>query len=345
MYSKILIVSTSPKSRGGIATVVGAFSQTAVWREWGCYWVETHIDKSKAHKLFKFIKALFIYLCKLPFCDIVHIHVSTSMSACRKYFFYKLARLYKKKVIIHLHCGSQLSSIWDKKYADMLSNADLCLVLSQGIRDIVVNYTKRADNVRVLYNPCPDIKEKVTDEYREKIILFAATLYKEKGYLDLIDAFAKVCEKYPDWHLKIAGNGSQDEGLARVTKWGIQDNVEFLGWVKGEEKDRVFRSASIFCLPSYAEGFPMAVLDAWAYGIPVVTTPVGGIPDIVVNNENGLLFNPGDVETLSVQLIRLIDDDNLYQRLKKEAFNLASTTFNIETFANQISDMYNDLTR
>jgi glycosyltransferase involved in cell wall biosynthesis len=189
------------------------------------------------------------------------------------------------------------------------------------------------------------IRAILKNEDREKIILFAATLYKEKGYLDLIDAFAKVCEKYPDWHLKIAGNGSQDEGLARVTKWGIQDNVEFLGWVKGEEKDRVFRSASIFCLPSYAEGFPMAVLDAWAYGIPVVTTPVGGIPDIVVNNENGLLFNPGDAETLSVQLCRLIEDDNLYQKLKKEASNLAATTFNIETFAGQISDMYNDLTR
>ena len=72
---------------------------------------------------------------------------------------------------------------------------------------------------------------------------------------------------------------------------GVADRVDFLGWVAGANKDRAFRQVSIFCLPSYAEGFPMAVLDAWAYALPVAATPVGGLPDIVSDGEDLMLFN------------------------------------------------------
>jgi glycosyltransferase involved in cell wall biosynthesis len=217
----------------------------------------------------------------------------------------------------------------------MLTNADICLVLSQSIRDIVVERTGRKDNVEVLYNPCPTVGRKPKDDVGEKRILFAATLYREKGYLDLIDAFAKVYEKHPDWQLILAGNGSQEEGLMRINELGIQSGVTFLGWVSGEAKEREFRIASIFCLPSYAEGFPMAVLDAWAYGLPVVTTPVGGIPDIVIDGENGLLFNPGDKEALAIQLNRLIEDVELRNVLKGKSEELAFTIFNIK-FCKQV---------
>lgn len=76
----------------------------------------------------------------------------------------------------------------------------------------------------------------------------------------------------------------------------------FLGWVSGEAKDNAFKEAMIFCLPSYAEGFPMSVLDAWSYGLPVITTPVGGIPDVAQDGVNMLLFNPGDIDMLAKQM-------------------------------------------
>ena len=340
MKSKVLVVATSANAKGGIATVIRAFKQTDVWNEFSCRWLETHIDGSKFRKFVKFGCALVAYLFLLLRYNIVHIHVSTSVSATRKYFFFRLARLYKKKIVVHLHCGSQLSSIWNNKYEDMLTNADRCLVLSQGIRNIVVERTGRKDNVEVLYNPCPTIESNQTNNIREKKILFAATLYKEKGYLDLIEAFAKVYAKHPDWKLILAGNGSQDEGLMRIKELGIQGGATFLGWVSGEAKEREFQTASIFCLPSYAEGFPMAVLDAWANGLPVVTTPVGGIPDIVIDGDNGLLFNPGDIGALARQLNRLIEDAELRNMLKSKSEKLALTTFNIKTIAMQLREIY-----
>lgn len=343
MNPKVLVIATSNKSRGGIATVVNAFTHQPQWTQYKCKWIKTHIDKGLIHKLWMLLSALVQYTLLLPFYDIVHIHVSTTVSADRKYIFYKLAKIFGKKTVIHLHCGSQLSDIWNKKYEDMFVNADKCLTLSNGIREYIISRTGKAENIDVLYNPCPDVRGIDLSAKREKNILFAATLYKEKGYLDLIEAFGKIATKHPEWKLLLAGNGNQEEGIALAEKYNVAERVKFLGWVRGEDKDKVFRTSSLFCLPSYAEGFPMAVLDAWAYGLPVVTTPVGGIPDIVVDGENGLLFNPGDVNALAEKLETLIKDTKLRNKLSEEARLLADTTFNVATIAQQLDEIYKSI--
>lgn len=87
----------------------------------------------------------------------------------------------------------------------------------------------------------------------------------------------------------------------------------------------------------------MAVLDAWAYGLPVITTPVGGIPDIAIDGENMLLFNAGDIDKLAENMQRLIDDNELRNKILKESVNLANTTFNIDTINNQIGSLYQEM--
>lgn len=340
---KVLVVATSPQSRGGIATVVNAIRETDVWKAHKCCWVATHIDRSKLRKLIILTIGLFKYVILLPWYDIVHIHLSTTISANRKYIFYKLAHLFHKKVVVHLHCGSQLSEIWNSKYQEMFTNSNMCIVLSKSIRDIVVARTGRADNVQVVYNPSPSGIVVSKREKRDRIILFAATLYQEKGYLDLIEAFAQIAPKYPEWRLVLAGNGNQEEGIGKAEQLRVGNRVEFVGWVKGDKKDELFRSASIFCLPSYAEGFPMAVLDAWAYGLPVITTPVGGVPDIVVDGENGLLFSPGNIGELVAKLQMLIENESLCEKLGCESLHLAGTIFSVSTIANQLSNIYRDI--
>ena len=120
----------------------------------------------------------------------------------------------------------------------------------------------------------------------------------------------------------------------------IESQCKFLGWVNGEQKDKAFKEASIFCLPSYAEGFPMAVLDAWSYGLPVITTPVGGIPDVAVNNENLLVFSPGDIEALADCMERLIADKELYQKIQKASVDFADKRFSMSEINRQIGDLY-----
>lgn len=134
-----------------------------------------------------------------------------------------------------------------------------------------------------------------------------------------------------------------DKGKRVSKELKIANQVEFLGWVSGEEKDKVFRESMIFCLPSYAEGFPMAVLDAWAYGLPVVTTPVGGIPDVAIDGENMLLFNPGDINSLAGQLERLMVDEELRSRISLASVEFAEGKFNLDTINKQIGELYKTL--
>ena len=194
----------------------------------------------------------------------------------------------------------------------------------------------------VLYNPCPIINN-LQELKRQPYVLFAGTLNHRKGYDDLIKAFSKISNKYPEWRLKFAGNGDIEKGKEIARELGVEQRVDFLGWISGKEKDIIFRQAAIYCLPSYSEGFPMGVLDAWAYGLPVVTTPVGGIPDVGIDGENLMIFTPGDIETLSNKIEILISDKRMYEKISKASVSFAKNEFSIDTITMNLSKIYASL--
>jgi glycosyltransferase involved in cell wall biosynthesis len=176
-----------------------------------------------------------------------------------------------------------------------------------------------------------------------KSILYAGTLNQRKGYADLIHAFSTIAARHPDWSIVLAGNGEVEQARELAIRLGIEKQVVLLGWVSGEAKDKAYKQAFAFCLPSYAEGFPMAVLDAWAYGLPVITTPVGGIPDIAKDGENLLLFNPGDIDALAKQLERIISDEALRKKISIESEWLAANTFSMANINHQVGELYEEL--
>ena len=198
------------------------------------------------------------------------------------------------------------------------------------------------DKVKVIYNPCTtEISEKIYE--KKKQILYAGTVNTRKGYADMIKAFSRIALKYPDWKIVFAGNGEIEQGMSLAKELGIEGQTVFLGWVNGDDKDKAFKESAIFCLPSYAEGFPMGVLDAWAYGLSVITTPVGGIPDIAIDGKNLLLFNPGDINELSEQMSRMISNENLRDSIAKESIRLSETTFNLKSVNEQVGILYNQM--
>ena len=339
---RVLVVATSRKTRGGITAVIKAHETGEQWKRFNCHWVQTHRDGSILIKLFYLLNGYLDFLLHIWSSDIVHFHVSLQNTIRRKLPLLKFAKLLGKKSIIHLHCGSQIDFIWNKNFDYMFSECDRILVLSESIKKKIASKINDTKRINVLYNPCPQV---FLPEIQDKrpFILFSGTLYKGKGYQDLIHAFAEIAYKYPMWKVVFAGNGEIDEGKNLSRKLGIEQQIEFAGWVSGTEKESLFRNASIFCLPSYAEGFPMAVLDAWAYGLPVVTTPVGGIPDVAIDGENMLLFNPGDISQLSNNLERLILDTNLRTKISTASKTFAESIFNINTINHQLSDIYSSV--
>jgi glycosyltransferase involved in cell wall biosynthesis len=141
----------------------------------------------------------------------------------------------------------------------------------------------------------------------------------------------------------MAGDGSIAECRIRAVELGIEDAVELKGWLPTKEVIRAYSRAAIFCLPSYSEGLPMVVLEAMALGLPVISTSVGGIPDIIVTGENGLLIAPGDVEALAGAIITLLRDSTLRFRLSQRAMGTVRARYSVDTIASQLRAYYQEL--
>jgi glycosyltransferase involved in cell wall biosynthesis len=346
MNKKVLVIATSKKTRGGITSVIKAHSNEKFWEEWNCKWIETHIDKNIFYKFWYFIKSLTMFFFIAPFYDIIHIHLSEVQSLKRKLFYFVIGKVYRKQIIIHFHAFSPETTIRGKYkwlYRWMFNSANAVIVLSALWKSWVIKSLNLDETkVKVIYNPCPKVIIK-TSIKKEKQILFAGTINERKGYSVLIEAFASIANQYPEWSLVFAGNGEISNAKLLVEKLKITDQVEFLGWINGEKKETVFNKASIFCLPSYNEGFPMAVLDSWAYGIATISTPVGGLPDIGKHMLNCLLFEPGNIKELADCITKLINDKTLRDKLSKESIILSKTTFNQSKIGYDLSELYKSL--
>jgi glycosyltransferase involved in cell wall biosynthesis len=346
MKKKVLIVATSQQTRGGITAVVNAYKKSSLWEKWNFLWIETHIDKKNIYKLVYLLKAFVKFLYNLTNSSLIHCHLSGPTSSLRKLPFLLLAKFFAKPIIVHFHAFSEKSN-FDKKfkllYYVVFKIADKIIVLSKNWRSsICESMNLPSDKIIVISNPCPKINQNLNLQ-KENIILYAGTLNKRKGYHDLINAFSKIDSKFSNWKLVFAGNGEIEEAKKLAVDFKIKDKVEFLGWVSNDDKNNIFQKSKIFCLPSYAEGFPMAVLDAWSYALPIISTPVGGIPDVAIHKENMMLFEPGNTFELQNAIEELIKNENLRKKLRNSSFKFSNDIFSIEKLAIKWDNLYENL--
>lgn len=342
--AKVLVVATSCKTRGGITSVVKAHECGEQWKEFSCEWIETHIDGSPWQKVRYFLSGLTKFFAKIRKTDLVHIHMA---AVERKMPFVFITHLLRKKLIIHLHFPDPDTTIYDKvksrRYKWCLSKADKVVVLSHSWEELIKEEWG-ITNTTVIYNPCPNIIPEPHYEInkKEQYILYAGNLSIRKGYKDLLKAFANAHTQTPQWNIVFAGNGEIEKAKILAEEIGIANKVRFTGWISGKDKDVFFRNASAFCLPSYAEGFPMGVLDAWAYNLPVITTPVGGLAEILQDHQNALVFNPGDIEKLSNCLIEITKPE-IREMLSQQSEILAKDKFSVKEIDRQVGNLYSDV--
>lgn len=347
---KVLVVATSRKTRGGITSVIKAHETGEQWKKFHCKWIETHRDGNKLIKVLYAIKGVVLFIFYLPFYDIIHFHVSFQGSLIRKYYFSKIARIAHKKILVHFHPPTPdvlFNPLNTSKYKELFGTADKVLVLSEEWKKLLYKQLNIKGNVEVLYNPCPLIDKVFSDNEKKdnRYILFAGTLIERKGYQCLIKAFAQIASSYPNWKLILAGNGELHIAQTLIKQYHIEKQVELTGWMKKEQIKKLYQNASIFCLASSGEGFPMAVLEAWAYGIPVITTLVGGLPDIVIEKENALTFDFNNNLQLSNQLSILIQNIDLRNKLSQTGIQLAKKVFNVQSINKQLGNIYEELSQ
>jgi len=256
-----------------------------------------------------------------------------------------IAKILRKRTIVHFHPPGLFvldNSSNKKKYKYLFEQADIVLVLSEQWKRWIEEKIQAQNNIRILYNPCP-VVNRHDWEKKKNLILFAGSIIKRKGYDTLLKSFSMISSKHPNWKIIFAGNGEIEHGKQLAKKLNILDKTIWLGWVEGTDKERIFNEASIYCLASNGEGFPMGVLDAWAYGIPCVMTPVGGIPDIVEDGREGLIFPVGDSEKLAEKLEVLICDKSLRKSITTKTDKLVSVIFSKDVICKQLDWIYGEL--
>ncbi|ETX27781.1 glycosyltransferase [Roseivivax isoporae] len=140
-------------------------------------------------------------------------------------------------------------------------------------------------------------------------LLFVGRLARVKGVALLLRAVAALAERVPDLHLTLIGDGPDRAGLeAEARALGIAERCTFLGYRGQAEVAEALGHADLFVLPSFAEGVPVVLMEAMAAGLPVVTTRIAGVPELVEDGVSGLLVAPGDAGRLADALARLLAD-------------------------------------
>lgn len=149
------------------------------------------------------------------------------------------------------------------------------------------------------------------------LIGIVATLRDWKGHSYLFEAMAKLAARYPQWQLLVIGDGPYEPTLrAKVATLGLQSGVQFVG--RQQNIPEWLNALDLFVLPSYGdEGVPQAIIQAMACGLPVISTPIGSIPEAVVDKVTGILVTPRDSKALAQAIENLITTPELRSRFSK----------------------------
>lgn len=168
------------------------------------------------------------------------------------------------------------------------------------------------------------LRKELKIQDNEKVILFVGGLKIIKGLKYLIQAMNEVIKYCPDTKLVLAGSGPELKNLTlQVEKLNLAKNVLFLGGVSHDKIPELMSTADIFVLPSLSEGFPLVIVEAMASGLPVIATNVGGLPEIVKENENGFLIQSKNSNQIAQKIIFLLQNKELRKQMSENSKRIA----------------------
>ena len=340
---KVLVVAPGLTARGGIVSVLRLHMVLPAWKAMNCELLSTYADRNVLRKI---ALALTAYL-KAPFkiakADIVHVHLAGQVSLLRKLPIAATTLLLGKRLIVHVHASSPDSLFcqtpsWAVRF--VLGRADLILALSNSWADTIRCHLPQA-KISVLPNPV-----RIFSAAKERLVetvLFVGKLEARKGYDTLLQAIPAILQKHPQTRFVFAGHGELDNARNQAARLGIASSVSLLGWTGEAEMERLYRNASIFCLPSRNEGVPMSVLEAMSHGVPVVCTPVGGLPEFIAHGRNGLLTSVGDPHSIAENILLLLDNPQYAASLGSAGRRTVQQLCSLDVVDEKLQKIYTEL--
>lgn len=345
----VLMVGVDKNRVGGMWTV----AETFINNEWfnkkvNLYYVATATGGSKIKRIGKMLdgycKVIKILASKK--IDIVHIHMAEKGSVYRKGVVICLAKLFGAKVIVQMHAGPILA--WYEKLskrkqvmvAKIFSSADRMLVLGEYWKKQMATII-HADKIEILYNgaECPRENPYNTNG---KYILYMGLLKKTKGTYDLIDAIKLIDnELSQDIKVYLCGVDENGETARYVAKQGLQNRIVMPGWINKSTRLELFKNTQICALPSYFEALSMTVIEAMCYGIPMVTTNISTMPELLGDEIEKI--EPGDVQGLAELIRKLVRSRELRLNNSRIEYSRAKEKFSQEKIMRRTVDIYNEV--
>ena len=272
-------------------------------------------------------------------CDLIHTHWVLSAFAASL-----TAPIHRRPII----CTVQGSDVYQALRMPLfgafgrgaLRSARKVIALSRSLADEATARGVPAGKITVIPNGVDTALFAPNGISREPVVLFAGSLIERKGAAGLIEAFALVHARHPDWRLVIIGDGPRRGELeARAASRGLSGSILFTGSLVPVDTARWMRRAKIFAMPSLEEGQGVAMLEALASGTPCVASRVGGIPEILAPPW-GTLVPPGDPEALAAALRELIEQPGRREAMGRAAAAGVRGQYDWSVIARRIMDVY-----
>ena len=255
----------------------------------------------------------------------------------------------KLPLIVHFHGfdASDKGTIQKyNQYKEVFEYANKVIAVSNKMKEVLLNLGCPEDKLVLnTYGP-DDSFFSLKPGYKQPYFVAVGRFVPKKAPHLTIQAFKKVVEKFPDAKLIMAGDGYLLEECRTLSAaLGLKDNVVFAGVLNKEEIKVLFQNSIAFVQHSVvaetgdSEGTPVAILEAQAAGLPVISTYHAGIPDVVLNGETGLLVEEHDVEGMSKNMIRVLEEEGLANRLGEAARKRVKQHFTMEKHLKKIDEI------
>ncbi len=348
----ICMIVPDPMVHGGIAAVTSGYYGSRLEKDFRITYVQSYCDGSKSDKLKKALKAYrqFREILRKDPPELVHIHSSFGPSFYRKLPFIEMAAGKGIPVVNHIH-GSAFAEFYEnaserkkRLVRRVYGRCSRMIVLTDHWKEVLsVTFPKERIDVVPNYSIVhPEVMEEEQLRLRQKNkeILYLGVLTEGKGMREMPEIIRQVTEKVPEASFVLGGVGDRElvtEGLPEKVQ---RDNVRFPGWVRGEEKERLLAQSMVFLLPSHMEAMPMSLLEAMGYGLPMVTTNVGGIPNLVGDGPQAQLADAGDSGQMAKALIRLLTDETAWKEASRASLQRAESEYGFEKHLDRIEAVY-----
>ena len=257
--------------------------------------------------------------------------------------------------IKEINYGYRLNPLYSLIIKAVLRRCKKHVVVSDSMIPFAIEAGSSRNKICKIYDAAPPIKEAISIQDIEivqkkyhlensRVILTLSGMRPIKGLEYLIRAMPLVLKENPNTRLLITCKGDEYEDYIRnlVMEIGMEDDVDFIGFVKGKEKNALINICDVFCMPSLYESFGIAILDVMHYGTAVVASDTGGIPEIIENGKNGILCRPKDHMQIAKSINALLEDEKLNGRIGR-AGESSVHRFDIGRISNEYISVYSEV--